>query len=329
MPNAFVLMPFAKEFDDIYDHFIKPVLEDAGFEVARADESKGQDNIPRDIIKGIAWAELIVADFTGGNANVAYELGVAHKEGKPDIRITQSIDDVPSDLKSYRVLKYDLNFPEIEEAKDKLTMLAADFLAEIAEFQNPVSDFWPHGESKKVGGQGLNNYLKEIHDSCNRITDDISKDVQALDDHGKGVSKHITGLSISQDNVVRHLCNSFAERISEFKSGFQKYSEDFKKSTANPEGNLEFVISHHLGDNRESNSAIEFLKASLLANHGRLILLASRLENIPINMYMLGFAGQKFFLMKVCEEASATIRVFAENIDNTIISISRTLEKYA
>jgi hypothetical protein len=49
---------------------------------------------------------LIVADVTGKNPNVFYELGLAHTIGKDVIIITQSDDDVPFDLKYLRYIKY-------------------------------------------------------------------------------------------------------------------------------------------------------------------------------------------------------------------------------
>ena len=48
----------------------------------------------------------MVADFTGKNPNVFYEVGIAHTLGKTVIPITQSINDVPSDLRHHRALVY-------------------------------------------------------------------------------------------------------------------------------------------------------------------------------------------------------------------------------
>ena len=57
----------------------------------------------REIIN-ITWeqilrADLIIADLTKKNANVFYELGYAHALGKNTIPLTQSIEDVPFDLR--------------------------------------------------------------------------------------------------------------------------------------------------------------------------------------------------------------------------------------
>jgi hypothetical protein len=49
---------------------------------------------------------LVVVDFSGKNANVFYEAGIAHTLGKHVVPITQSNDDIPFDLRHHRYLLY-------------------------------------------------------------------------------------------------------------------------------------------------------------------------------------------------------------------------------
>jgi hypothetical protein len=56
-------------------------------------------------------ARLVLADVSGRNANVLYELGLAHALAKPAIILSASIADVPFDLKNLRVLDYDVRKP--------------------------------------------------------------------------------------------------------------------------------------------------------------------------------------------------------------------------
>lgn len=76
--KAFILMPFTESLNDVYDFLIKGALVEAGYQVKRADDIKSQSNILEDIVKGIIESDLIVADLTDSNANVYYELGIAH-----------------------------------------------------------------------------------------------------------------------------------------------------------------------------------------------------------------------------------------------------------
>ncbi len=48
----------------------------------------------------------MIADLTGQNANVFYELGLAHAISKDVVLVTQSMEFVPFDLKSIRCIVY-------------------------------------------------------------------------------------------------------------------------------------------------------------------------------------------------------------------------------
>jgi len=56
-------------------------------------------------------ARVLVADLTEKNANVFYELGLAHALGKPVVLISDNLADVPFDLQPLRVIIYDKNDP--------------------------------------------------------------------------------------------------------------------------------------------------------------------------------------------------------------------------
>ncbi len=85
---VFAIMPFTEEFNHIYANIVKPVFEEEGFEIKRADELNNQHNILKDIVQGIGRADLIVTEVSEINANVFYELGIAHGLNKPTILIT-------------------------------------------------------------------------------------------------------------------------------------------------------------------------------------------------------------------------------------------------
>jgi HEAT repeat protein len=100
-------MPFKPDLDELYSQTIKPVVERTKvFECLRADEIYGPRPIMRDIWDSIQAAALIVADLTGRNPNVLYELGLAHAIQKPVVLLAQTIDDIPFDLKQVRILVY-------------------------------------------------------------------------------------------------------------------------------------------------------------------------------------------------------------------------------
>lgn len=143
-PSVFVLMPFDPSFSDVYDALIKAPLEAVGFSVRRADSLFNQQQILKDVVKGIADATLVVADVTDLNENVLYELGLAHALGKRTVMVTQNIEELPFDLRPYRANEYSMLFNRADDLKQLMTDIGNAVLTGNADFSNPVQDFAPY-----------------------------------------------------------------------------------------------------------------------------------------------------------------------------------------
>jgi hypothetical protein len=104
--NCFVVMPFAPAFTPLWTDVIRPAIASAGHSVVRADDLFRSGTIISSVCDLIRAADYIVADLTGRNANVFYELGFAHAIGKPAVLLTQHLHDVPVDLLGQRVFEY-------------------------------------------------------------------------------------------------------------------------------------------------------------------------------------------------------------------------------
>lgn len=103
---CFVLMPFAEKFDVVYRTLIAPAVETAGLSAIRADELTTPGFILEQIRSAIQQARICVADVTGANPNVLYELGFAQASGKPVVMIAEHVESIPFDIASQRVLTY-------------------------------------------------------------------------------------------------------------------------------------------------------------------------------------------------------------------------------
>ena len=143
-PLVFVLMPFDAAYTSVYTELIQKPLEEVGFEVRRADSLLNQQNILKDVVKGIADATLIIADVSGLNENVLYELGLAHGLGKRTVMITQLLEELPFDLRPYRANEYSMMFDRAHEISDVLVDIGKAVLSGGADFSNPVQDFAPY-----------------------------------------------------------------------------------------------------------------------------------------------------------------------------------------
>lgn len=108
-PTAFLVMPFGSDdLEIVYEHFVKPVIEDkCGLNCLRGDDMFGSNTIMDDLRDAIMTSRIVIADLTGRNANVFYEVGMAHALGKPVLLLSQSPEDIPFDLRHRRVLPYE------------------------------------------------------------------------------------------------------------------------------------------------------------------------------------------------------------------------------
>ena len=139
--GVFVAIPSGKKFKSIYRDLINEPLENAGFRVTRAQDLSSARNILQDIIQGIERADVVVADLTGLNPNVFYEVGVAHALQKPVILLTQDIDKLPFDLQQYRTIPYSTKFDKAQRLADELTHLASRVAENTSLASGPFSDF--------------------------------------------------------------------------------------------------------------------------------------------------------------------------------------------
>ncbi len=104
---AFVLMPFDSQFQDIYKFGIKETANNSDIIAERVDEQHYTEQILERIYRQIESSDFIIAEMTGRNPNVFYEVGYAHAKSKLCILIAQKPDDIPFDLKHHPHIIYD------------------------------------------------------------------------------------------------------------------------------------------------------------------------------------------------------------------------------
>jgi hypothetical protein len=115
-----VMMPFDAALTPVYSA-IHRSCADAGLRCLRADDIWQETAIVQDVFSLLVRSRIVVVDFSGRNPNVMYETGIAHTLGRPVIPISQSLDDVPFDLRHHRVLKY---LPNVQGLRSMQATLA-------------------------------------------------------------------------------------------------------------------------------------------------------------------------------------------------------------
>jgi hypothetical protein len=129
LDTCFVMMPFGQWYDRYYQDIYVPAIRDAGFEPIRADELFSTGSVVEQIWEQIEKSKVLLAELTDKNANVFYELGLAHAARKPVVFTSGRVDDVPFDLRHLRVIVYETREPQWA---DKLQRLITDYLRNAA-----------------------------------------------------------------------------------------------------------------------------------------------------------------------------------------------------
>jgi len=110
--TCFVMMPFTNPLGGYYATIYEPAIRKAGLTPIRADtDIFGTGKIIDQIWAGITRAKVLVAELTGRNPNVLYELGLAHALHKPVVLVSSNEPDVPFDVRHVRVIYYELTDP--------------------------------------------------------------------------------------------------------------------------------------------------------------------------------------------------------------------------
>jgi len=100
--NQFCFVAFPRELKDVYSIAVEPAVHRAGL----APVTHTQLFDMKAVFERIMLSQIFVADITGLNPNVLIELGCAAGAQKTTLLLTQRVEEVPFDLRSFRVLPY-------------------------------------------------------------------------------------------------------------------------------------------------------------------------------------------------------------------------------
>jgi hypothetical protein len=108
--NCFIIMPFLPELHFMYLYMKLHIETKFNLRCQRGDSKILTVPILDKILQEIQTANIIIADCSGRNPNVFYELGMAHVLEKPVVLITRDpIDEIPTDIKSFEFIRYELD----------------------------------------------------------------------------------------------------------------------------------------------------------------------------------------------------------------------------
>lgn len=142
--KCFVITPIGsddstirRQADGVIDAVIEPILNNLGFETIVAHRISESGSITRQVIEHVLNDELVVANLTGLNPNVLYELAVRHSARKPVIQICEKGTTLPFDISEQRTIFYTNDMKGVLELKESFEKMVLEALND-SKPDNPV-----------------------------------------------------------------------------------------------------------------------------------------------------------------------------------------------
>lgn len=144
---CFVIAPIGEvgsdtrtQSDQVLNYVIRPIVESRGYRAIRADEISEPGIITSQIIQHVVDAALVIADLSGQNPNVYYELAVRHAIQKPFIQIIRKGESIPFDVSGTRTVFIDTrDLDSVEEAKQAIQEQVATIESGTTSLDTPIS----------------------------------------------------------------------------------------------------------------------------------------------------------------------------------------------
>ena len=95
-----------RKTDGLIKNVIKPVCEKLNFKAIPAHEIDKSGSITNQVIKLILDSKLVIANLTGLNPNVMYELAIRHAVGLPILCLAEKSTELPFDITTERTIFY-------------------------------------------------------------------------------------------------------------------------------------------------------------------------------------------------------------------------------
>ena len=145
--KCFVICPIGDEgtdtrnrSDEVFRYVIQPVALENGYDAIRADHIDKPGSITTQIIEQILTAPLVIADLTGQNPNVFYELALRHAIRKPVVQIIQKGERLPFDVATQRTIELDhKSLGSAEEAKRRLDIQIKEVQKDPSQVDSPLA----------------------------------------------------------------------------------------------------------------------------------------------------------------------------------------------
>ena len=214
-----------RKIDGIIDEVLEPVLKECGFSILVSHRINDTGSVTNAIIRGVYESDLVIANLTGSNPNVMYEVALRHASAKPIIHITENIEELPFDINDQRTIAFVDDMAGALQLKEDLKSVikGIDFDT-IA--SNPVTEALEMKNLVNVPTQTAMEFPEMLLMMQEEIKQ-INKQLRIM--RGEGISKKAP--------IVLE-CNDLSGNQKEFEMRVMKYYEELGKNFLSKKGML-------------------------------------------------------------------------------------------
>jgi len=113
-----------KRADEVFRYIVAPIVEEFVLKLQRSDLDPTPGQVTAQILNSILNSKVIIADLTGRNPNVYYELGVVHSFGVPVVILVDKAGSLSFDAQNERVIEIGdegiISASQADDAKKRL-----------------------------------------------------------------------------------------------------------------------------------------------------------------------------------------------------------------
>lgn len=225
--------------DQVLKYVIEPACIKCGYTALRADKISEPGNITSQVIQHVLEDPIVIADLTGSNGNVFYELALRHAIRKPFIQVIELDNRIPFDIQSMRIVAFNhCDLDSVHEAVEEIERQIKAVEGKSAdEIESPVTvalDF----QSLRQSGDPEQRSIAEFANALSEVRIDLKYIRHELVANGEARSKMQLETEHNLAYQIKRLSDSVTEREIALNELYKRFAEEMttKLSRTKQEG---------------------------------------------------------------------------------------------
>jgi hypothetical protein len=199
-----------KKSNQVIENIIEPAAQINNLKVLRSDNLSAYGRtVTNQIIDYLLNAKVVIADLSGLNPNVFYELAIRHATFKPYVHIKEKGTNVPFDVVNIRFINYSLDLDNIPKVSKELSKAISDCLGPSYKIDNPIFTATQLTSFFKSNDQPSENDIMAL----------VSRQVESVNISVKELNNKINHPEFFREAIPRHI----QEQIEGL---FKRYSDE-------------------------------------------------------------------------------------------------------